>query len=130
MYSYSKTKRRSIPEARNNPPKQDLIYNSFVKHTSSVSEKPKKVEVKAPEIIAKHTNPDKENVDHHHHKNAIVTSNDVKNFLKKRLPVYNSIHEFEEALSEIDGVLSTSHDDDSGKHTSSSEFFLNLITIG
>ncbi|CAD0202917.1 unnamed protein product [Chrysodeixis includens] len=70
-------------------------------------EKPMKPQIKAADI----NNDIKENINDC--QSPAVTSDDVKNFLRKRLPYYNSMYTFEDTQSQ-------SQDDDSGKHTSSS----------
>lgn len=105
------------------PPKQDLIYASFIERKPSITEEPKETEVTTPDIIMNNSSQNKENVNHHQH--TTVTSNDVKNFLKKRIAPYNSYNHFEEALSEKAGALS--QDSGSIQHTSSSEFLFNLL---
>lgn len=48
-------------------------------------------------------------------------SDAVMNFLKKRLPAYNSLHHLDgEKTADRWGIT---HDDDSGRHTLSSEYF-------
>ena len=110
-----------------NPQKQDRVYDSFIKRTPSITEQPKKVESKAPDIVTNTSSQDKENVNHHQH--TTVTSNDVKNFLKKRLPLYNSLYNLEEALSDKGGALSQDNDSGSIQHTSSSKFLYSFIHI-
>uniref|UniRef100_A0A2A4JLG2 HTH OST-type domain-containing protein n=1 Tax=Heliothis virescens TaxID=7102 RepID=A0A2A4JLG2_HELVI len=109
-----KSKRRSIPETVLKPQKQDLIFETFVKDTPRVPEEPEQSEVKAPDVVPEAS----------HYKQPVanhqVTSTDVKNFLRKRLPLYNSLHSFEELASERGATISSCQDDDSGKQLSSS----------
>ncbi|XP_047031023.1 uncharacterized protein LOC124638175 [Helicoverpa zea] len=107
-----KSKRRSIPESAVN--KQNLIFETFVKDTLPVLKESEQSEVKAPDIVADASHNTENAVNHQ------VTSTDVKNFLKKRLPLYNSLHNLEEPSSEREVTISLCQDDDSGKHTSSS----------
>lgn len=88
-------------------PEQIPVAPSAELKPSVVSEQPIKPQNKAPDVIIYNN---KENMSDY--PNTAVTSNDVKNFLRKRLPFYNSTHTLEETQSQ---------DDDSGKQTSSSK---------
>lgn len=140
FYFGSKSKRRSVPEAAVAVPK-DNIFKSFVSRNSSApapaavpapvpTHAPAPVPAPAPSAVPAaaaapsvraRTAPPRGSTDPETNRNNTVTSNDVQNFLKKRIPQYIDLQAIDDGT---DGTGSLALDDDeldSGRHTSSSE---------
>lgn len=91
---------------------QKPVAHTAEQKLSLVPEQPIKPQNKAPDVI----NYNKENICEY--QSPAVTSDDVKIFLQKRFPFYNT------ALEETQ-----SQDNDSGKHTSSSKWLFTIYDI-